>query len=150
MRLVQGKRPSQEPLGRPNFVDDFSTGFSFITRDGRVSQTCKLAQKFLHTILRRMVYILCGNKQYLKSQFGVNGHFPCILGFFPDFLDFVAAKRWAGPMKVASKASDFRHQMALLYFHQNSNRFHSFNFNLSIFIYFFNLHINYLNWIFIY
>ena len=82
----RGKRPFQKPLGRQNFIDDFSTGFSLITREQSMLKTCKLAQKILNSILRRMVYNLCGNKQYLKSQFGENGRFSCILGFFPIFM----------------------------------------------------------------
>ena len=123
LRVGQGKGPFQKPLGGRNFLDDFLTGFSLITREQRVLQTCKLAQKILHAILRRMVYNLSGIKLYLKSQFGEIGHFSCILGFFPDFLNFVAEKRWAGPIELARKASEFRHQMALLYFHPHSNRF---------------------------
>ena len=56
-------------------------------------KTCKLAQKILNSILRPMMYNSSGNKQYLKSQFCEIGRFSCILGFFPDFRDFVAAKR---------------------------------------------------------
>ena len=53
-------------------------------------QICKLAQKILHAILRRMVYSMSGNEQYLKSQFGKIGRFSCILVISPDFPDFVA------------------------------------------------------------
>ena len=87
-------------------------------------QTCRLAQKILHAILRRMMYSMSGNKQYLKSQFDEIGRFSCFLGFFRDFHDFVAAKRWAGPKHLAGKASEFRHQMALINFHPYSYRFY--------------------------
>ena len=97
----QGKGPFQKPLGQQNFVDDLPTGFSLITRERSVLPTCKLAQKILNVILRRMLYNLNGNKHYLKSRFGEIGHFPCIFGFFPDFHDFVAAKRGAGPIESA-------------------------------------------------
>ena len=56
-----------------------------------------------------MVYSTRENKQYLKSQIGEIGRFSCILGFFPDFPDFVAAKLWAGLIELARKASDFHH-----------------------------------------
>ena len=140
----------QKPLGRRNFVDEFSTGFSLITRERCVLQTWNLAQKIRHAILRRMVYSESGNKLYLKSQFGEIGRFSCILGFFRDFHDFVAAKRWAGLIELACKASDFRHQMALFNFHQYSNRFYSFHFNYSliyIFAYLIFFWIDYLNFI---
>ena len=72
-------------------------------------QTCKLAQNFLNAILRRMVYSMNGNEQYLKSQFGEIGRFSCIFGYFPDFPDFVAAKQGAGPIELVWKTSYFRH-----------------------------------------
>ena len=100
MASGQGKGPFQKPLGRRNFVDDFSTGFSLITREQSVLQTSYLAQKILPAILRRMVHGLSGKKQYLKSQICENGRFPCILWVFPDFTDFVAAKRGAGPIEL--------------------------------------------------
>ena len=59
-------------------------------------QTCKLAQKILYAILRRMVCNSSGNKQYLKFHFGKIGRFSCVMGDFPDFRDFVAAKRGGG------------------------------------------------------
>ena len=68
-----------------------------------------------------MVYNSSGNNQYLKSQCCEIGHFSCILGFFPDFPDFFAAKRGAEPIELALKASDFQHQVALLNFHSSFN-----------------------------
>ena len=59
-------------------------------------ETCKLAQKMLHNILRRMVYDLSGNKQCLNSDFGESGRVSCILGVSPDFHEFVAVKRGRG------------------------------------------------------
>ena len=50
-----------------------------------------------------MVYSLRGIEQYLKSHFGEIGRFSCILGFFPDFHDFVVAKRGAGPIESTWK-----------------------------------------------
>ena len=67
---------------------DFSKRFSLITREWSMLETCKLAQKILHVILRRMVCNLSRNKLYLKSQFGEIGRFSCILGFFPIFMNF--------------------------------------------------------------
>ena len=72
------KGPFQKPLGRRNFVDEFSIGFSLITRERSVLQTCQLAQKIINAILHRMVYNLSGIEQYLKSPFGEIGRFPCI------------------------------------------------------------------------
>ena len=137
----QQKGPFQKPFGGRNFVDDFLTGFSSITQDRCMLQTWKLAQKILCAVLRRLACNLSGNKQYLKSRFGENGHFSCILGIFPDFHDLVAAKRGAGPVELAWKASSSRHQMAFFNFHQYSNRWNSFNLNWLI--------INFI-WIFAY
>ena len=67
--------PFQKPFGGQNFVDDFSAGFSLITRERSMLQTCRLAQKIQHVILRRMVCDLSGKKLYLKSQFGEIGRF---------------------------------------------------------------------------
>ena len=92
LRMGQGKGP----LARQNFVADFSTGFSLITRERKVLQTCKLAYKILHQTLRRMVLSFSGNKQYLKNQFSEIVCFSSIFGFFPDFSDFVTAKRGGG------------------------------------------------------
>ena len=72
-------------------------------------QTCKSAQKILRAILRRMIYSLSVNKQYLKSQFGEIGRLSCIFGFFPDFPDFVAVKCGAGLIELIWKASYYLH-----------------------------------------
>ena len=92
--------PFQRPLGRQNFVDDFSKGFSLISRERNKLQICKLVQKILNAILRRMMYSLGGNTLYLKSQFGEIGRFSCFLAFSHDFQDFVAAKRGAAPIEL--------------------------------------------------
>ena len=70
-------------------------------------QTCKPAQKILHAILRRMVYSLSGNEQYLKSQFGKIGRFSCILVISPDFPDFVAKKVVGGAYRTGIKSFRF-------------------------------------------
>ena len=89
-------------------------------------QTWKLAQKILNAILRRMVYSLRGNKQYLKSQFGEIGRFSCFSGVFPNFPDFVAAKRGAGPIESPRK---LQISVTRWHYYQFSNRLIQFNLN---------------------
>ena len=62
-------------------------------------QTCKLAQKIPNAILRRMLYSLSGNKQYLKSHLAKLVLFRAFWWFFLIFPDFVAVKRRAGPIE---------------------------------------------------
>ena len=110
------ERAFSAAIGSAIYRRHFLTGSSLITRERRVIQTCKLAQKILHAILRRMVYSLNEKKRYLKSQHREIGRFLCIFAFFSDFPDFIAAKPGGGAYGIGTKASYFRHQMALSYF----------------------------------
>ena len=78
----------QRPLGRQNVVDDFSTRFSSITRDGSMLETCNLSKKILLVILHRLMYTLSRKTAYLKSEIVEIRRFWAISGLFLDYLRF--------------------------------------------------------------
>ena len=140
----------QKPLGRLNFVDRFSIGFSLITRDRSTLQTCKLAQKILYAILHQMMYNLSGYEQYLKSQLCEIGRFSCILGVFPIF-PFLTRKNggrglWNWHEKL--QISDIRWRCLIFIFKSIKLivfKLIYYSFNLHICVTNFNLHTSFSN-----